>query len=78
VAKAERMQNNLTRELDAELLEQKVKLMELRRGPAAAATYRMCHTYPPTTKQHELECKRLDAQFRRDEAIKETFSPLLF
>jgi hypothetical protein len=56
------------RELDERLLEAKIRTVELRYGDAAASKYRLCHTYPPETKQHQLECKRLDDQLARDDA----------
>jgi hypothetical protein len=57
-----------TRSLDADLLEAEVKLVTLRHGESTGARYRMCHTYPPTTKAHKLECERLDKQKARDDA----------
>jgi hypothetical protein len=56
------------REMDERLLEARVHLIEMRHGEASASTYRLCHTNPPQTKQHQEECKRLDAQVARDEA----------
>ena len=64
----EKTQNEVLHELDARKLEAEIRLVELRRGEAAASRYRMCHTYPPTTKQHQLECERLDKQVRHDDA----------
>jgi hypothetical protein len=56
------------RDLDERLLEADIRLVELWYGPAAASRYRLSHTYPPTTKQHQLQCERLDKQFRSDSA----------
>jgi len=53
---------------EAQLLEAQTRLVSLRRGEAAAATYHLCHTHPPTTKEHQAECRRLDAQLAQDEA----------
>jgi hypothetical protein len=58
-------------EMDAQLLESTIHLIELRYGETAASRYRLCHTYPPTTKQHQLECKRLDDRLARDDAKRE-------
>lgn len=55
-------------DLDAELLAEDVKLVTLRHGEAAGRTYDLCHTFPPTTKAHKLECERLDKQKARDDA----------
>jgi hypothetical protein len=56
------------REMDERLLEAKIHTVELRYGDAAASRYRLCHTYPPEAKQHQLECKRLDDRVARDDA----------
>ena len=56
------------REQKARLLEWQIRVIRLRRGEAAAARYRLCHTYPPTAKQDQLECKQLDEQVARYEA----------
>ena len=56
------------REIEARTFETEVQIVELRHGAAVAATYRLCHMHPPTTKQHQLECKRLDEHYKRDDA----------
>jgi hypothetical protein len=57
-----------SRETSARLLESQTRLVRLRHGEAAALLYNLCHTQTPTTKAHQLECKRTDEQFARDEA----------
>jgi hypothetical protein len=56
------------RELDERLLQAKIRHVELVYGEATAATYKLCHKWPPTTKQHQLECKKLDDRIARDDA----------
>ena len=56
------------REQKARLLESQIRFIRFRRGEAAAARYRQCHTYPPRTKQDQLECKQLDEQVARYDA----------
>jgi hypothetical protein len=65
----------VNRELDDRLLEAKKRNVELRYGEAAAAKYELCHKYPPTTKQHQLECKKLDDRLARDQARDEKKNP---
>lgn len=65
----------VNRELDERLLEAKRRNVELRYGEAPAAKYELCHKYPPTTKQHQLECKKLDDQLARDDARDEKKNP---
>ena len=48
------------REQEARLFESQVRLVRLRRGEAAASKYRVCHVYPPKTKQDQVECRHLD------------------
>jgi hypothetical protein len=55
------------RDLDKRLLDAQTRSVELRYGEAAASTYRLCHTNPPITNRHQLECKRLDEQKKRDD-----------
>jgi hypothetical protein len=59
----------VSRESSARLLESQTRLIRLRRGEAAASLYSLCHNSPPTTKAHQLECKRSDEQFARDEPM---------
>jgi hypothetical protein len=66
--KVDKTQSEVLQSIEARKLEAGIRFVELKHGEAAASRYRMCHTYPPTTKQHQLECERLDKQFRRDEA----------
>ena len=63
-----RTKDAVKRDLDQQLLATKIRSVELRNGEAAAATYKLCHMYPPTTEQHQLECKKLDDRLARDEA----------
>jgi hypothetical protein len=62
-------------DLDQRLLDAKKRLVELRYGEATAAKYELCHKYPPTTKQHQLECKKLDDRLARDDARHEKKNP---
>jgi hypothetical protein len=66
--KVQNTQDEVKHDLDAQILASNIRIVELRYGEAAAATYKLCHTYPPTTKQHRLECKKLDDRLARDEA----------
>ena len=61
-------QDRVLRQLEAETLESTIHIVEMRYGEAAASKYRLCHTYPPKTKQHQLECKRLDDRVARNAA----------
>jgi hypothetical protein len=56
------------REQKALLLESQIRFIRFRLGEAAADRYRQCHTYPPATKQDQLECKQLDEQVARYDA----------
>jgi hypothetical protein len=70
-----RTEDAVKRDLDAQLLAAKIRSVELRYGEAAAATYKLCHTSPPTTKQHQIECKKLDDRLARDEARDDKKNP---
>ena len=56
------------RAADAELVEARAHMAELRYGDAAGSLYRLCHKYPPTTKEHQQKCKALDDRMARDDA----------
>jgi len=58
--KVHEQEAEVRRQLDARLLEAKTRTMELTQGEATALRYHMCHTYPPSTEQEKLQCKRLD------------------
>lgn len=55
-----------TAETDARILELRAHLAEMRYGEGAL--YRLCHQYPPTTKEHQAKCKALDDRMARDDA----------
>jgi hypothetical protein len=49
------------RRLTQESADMKQKMdANLRELQATIAAWRYCHTNPPTTKAHQLECKKLD------------------
>jgi hypothetical protein len=56
----------VTHQLDAQLLEAEVRLAETRFGQGSL--YRLCHEYPPTTKEHRRKCKALDDKMARADA----------
>ena len=73
--KVRQTEAEIKNQLDERLLEAQIRHVELVYGEAAAAKYRLCHEYPPTTKQHQLECKKLDDRLARDEARDEKKNP---
>jgi hypothetical protein len=73
--KVRQQEAEVKHELDDRLLEAKTRTVELRYGEAAASKYNLCHKYPPTTKQHQLECQKLDDRLARDDARDEKKNP---
>jgi len=59
-------QESVSYELDRRLLESSVQLAETRFGQGSL--YRLCHEYPPTTKEHQRKCKALDDKMARADA----------
>ena len=54
--------------VNAQTFELEVELVTRRHGEAAGTTYRLCHTRPPTTEEHQQECERIKKQKMKDDA----------
>ena len=52
----------VNRDLDKQILQQKLEYVRLTMGDVAASTYRLCHEFPPTQKENQIKCKKLDEQ----------------
>lgn len=52
----------INRDLDKKILQEKIKYVRLTMGDVAASTYQLCHEFPPTQKENQVKCKKLDEQ----------------